>query len=81
ANIVVREAFAVTLVPADAVNDGKVQVVEDRRVAERAVDTGIRGSRMVEIRSGLDVGESVLSPYRSDLADGARVRAASGGEQ
>ena len=81
ANIIVREASGVTLVPADAIDDGKMQVVEDGRAIHRAVDIGIRGSRMVEIRSGLNAGEEVLSPWRGDLKDGARIRLAPAAQQ
>lgn len=75
ANIVVAEVTDAVLVPAEAVGDHKVQVVEDGRVEVRPVEVGLRGSGSVEIRSGLTPGEAVVSPYAKDLAAGARVRA------
>jgi hypothetical protein len=38
------------------------------------VSIGVRGSRNVEIISGVTRGEAVLAPARTDLADGTRVR-------
>lgn len=74
ANIIVRDVKDVTLLPAEAIRDGHVQVVEAGRVRRTPVKTGIKGSRNVEIREGLSgVGAAVLSPARGDLKDGARV--------
>jgi RND family efflux transporter MFP subunit len=74
ANIVTREKPDSLLVPADAVQGSTVFVVEGNRLKRRDVNIGIRGTRAVEIRSGLADGERVVSPYSSDLADGSRVR-------
>jgi RND family efflux transporter MFP subunit len=74
ANIVVDEAEDAVLVPAEAIHGAEVWVVEAGRATRRSVETGIRGTRMVEIRRGLEPGETVLSPYLTDLEDGARVR-------
>jgi RND family efflux transporter MFP subunit len=74
ANIVVREVADALLVPAEAIGDGQVQVVAGSRVERRAVETGIRGTRMVEIRKGLAAGEGIASPFNAGLKDGARVR-------
>ncbi len=74
ANIITREASAVVLVPAEAIVDNGVQVVEAERVARRAITVGIRGTRLVEVQKGLGVGDIVLSPFRPELEDGARVR-------
>jgi hypothetical protein len=46
-------------------------------VHRRQVETGIRGTRTVEVLSGLKEDERVASPALADLADGSRVRARS----
>jgi multidrug efflux pump subunit AcrA (membrane-fusion protein) len=79
ANIVVREANGAVLVPAEALSDSAVQVVNNGRLRRVTVDTGIRGTRLVEVRKGIAEGAMVASPFRGDLANGARVRAAPDG--
>lgn len=74
ANIIVDEAKDVVLVPAEAIVDDIVQVAENGQLASRRVDVGIRGSGLVELRTGVAAGDLVLSPFRQDLDDGARVR-------
>ncbi len=74
ANIVVTEVKDAVLVPAEALGDHRLLVVEDGRAKVRPVEVGVRGSGAVEIRSGLKAGEVVVSPYAKDLSDGARVR-------
>jgi multidrug efflux pump subunit AcrA (membrane-fusion protein) len=61
-------------VPADAVRGGTVFVIDGARVRKRDVKIGIRGTRSVEILSGLEEGERVASPAATELTDGARVR-------
>lgn len=74
ANIVIGEAKGVVLIPTEALSLKAVEVVTGNRATKRIVETGIRGTRMTEVRSGLAVGDKVVSPYQSSLADGARVR-------
>jgi RND family efflux transporter MFP subunit len=74
ANVVTREKPNALLVPADAVQGTSVLVIANERVQRRNVEIGIRGTRAVEILSGLAEGERVASPALSDLADGRRVR-------
>jgi RND family efflux transporter MFP subunit len=74
ANIVVREAKDALLVPAEALTNGSLQVVENGRIVLRKVQTGIKGTRMVEVVEGLPAGTLVLSPARAELRDGASVR-------
>lgn len=76
ANIVVREASDVVLVPAEAVSDGTVTRIVEGRARRTPVVLGIRGTRMVEVRSGLSPGDVVVSPYRAAIKEGARVRPA-----
>jgi RND family efflux transporter MFP subunit len=74
ANVVTREKQGALLVPADAVQGSRVFVVEGDRVRRRQVEIGIRGTRSVEVVSGLSEGDLVVSPAPADLADGSRVR-------
>lgn len=74
ANIVAREVDNALLVPAAAVSQNAVYAVEQSRAVRRPVEVGIRGTQMVEIRSGVREGERVVSPVPSDLTDRARIR-------
>jgi RND family efflux transporter MFP subunit len=76
ANIITRQKPNALLIPADAVQDGAVFVLQGSRVRKREIKMGIRGTRQVEILSGLKEGERVASPAPTGLADGARVRVA-----
>jgi RND family efflux transporter MFP subunit len=74
ANIIVREKPSAIVVPAEAVAGDMVQIVSDGRIARVPVKVGIRGSRNVEVIGDVAKGTAVLSPARSDLAPGTRVR-------
>lgn len=74
ANIVVREKPQAIVVPDEAVAGNAVQVVNNGRIQRVAVTIGVRGSRNVEIIGDVSRGMAVLSPARSDLADGTKVR-------
>ncbi len=74
ANIIAREKPNALLVPANAIQDGVVLVVEGERVHRRPVTVGIRGSRAVEVIAGLGDGDRLAIPTESGIADGARVR-------
>src|SRR5439155_12824147 len=73
-NIIFREKPAAIVVPAEAVAGDSVQIVDDGRIKRVPVKVGIRGSRNIEIIGDVSKGTSVLSPARTDLADGARIR-------
>ena len=75
ANVITREKPDALLIPSDAVQDGGVFVIEGDRARRRKIEIGIRGTRMIEVLSGLKDGERVVAPAVSGLADGARVRA------
>lgn len=76
ANVITQEKPGALLVPADAVQENAVFVLDGNRVRERQVEVGIRGARNVEIRSGVDEGDRVIAPVPpAGLADGQRVRA------
>ena len=74
ANIIVQVAKDVVLVPAEAIVDDMVQIAENGQVVRRRVDAGIRGSGLVELRSGVAEGDILLSPFREDLDDDTRIR-------
>jgi RND family efflux transporter MFP subunit len=73
-NIIFREKQAAIVVPAEAVAGNSVQVVDDGRIKRVPVTVGIRGNRNVEITGEISKGTPVLSPARTDLANGARIR-------
>jgi hypothetical protein len=75
-NIIYREKTATIVVPNEAVSGDAVQVVSNGKVQRVLVTVGIRGSRNVEIIGDVSKDTTVLSPARTDLADGTRVRAA-----
>jgi hypothetical protein len=66
------------MVPSAAVGQGsegaRVWVVENGRVSARAVDVGATRGDQVEIRRGLNGGESIVLGAPAGLKDGARVR-------
>jgi RND family efflux transporter MFP subunit len=74
ANVVTREKPDALLIPPDALQGSNVFVIDGDRVRRREVEVGIRGTRAVEILSGLTESDRVASPAPSDLGDGDRVR-------
>ena len=74
ANVVTREKPNALLIPADALQGNAVFVIDGSQARKREVKIGIRGTRSVEVLSGLSDGERVASPAATDLKDGARVR-------
>lgn len=80
ANIITREKPNAMLIPADALQGNAVFIIDGGYARKRDVKIGIRGTRTIEVLSGLDDGERVASPAPTELKDGARVRllAASG---
>jgi RND family efflux transporter MFP subunit len=74
ANVITREKPGALLVPADAVRQNLVFVIDGSHVRKRDVKIGIRGTRNSEILSGLDEGERVASPAATELKDRSRVR-------
>jgi membrane fusion protein, multidrug efflux system len=82
ANVVTREKPEALLIPSDAVQGTSqatsqapsVFVIDGQRVRQRTIELGIRGTRTVEVLSGLAPNEPVASPAPTTLADGRRVR-------
>jgi RND family efflux transporter MFP subunit len=80
ANIVSREKAGALLIPADALAGSQVLVVDGDRVHRRPVEIGIRGTRTVEVLSGLGEHERITSPAPPELPDGSRVSVRSGSQ-
>lgn len=74
ANVVAEEKANALLIPADAVRNNTVYVVESGRAVRREIKAGIRGTRAIEVLSGLTESDRVVSPAVSTLRDGERVR-------
>jgi RND family efflux transporter MFP subunit len=74
ANVITREKANVLLVPADAVQDASVFVIDGNRLRRRRIVIGIRGTRSLEVLSGVQEGEKLASPAPTGGADGQRVR-------
>ena len=74
ANIVIGESKDALLVPVEAIVQGSIQIAGDDRITVKAVEAGIRGSGMVEVKNGVAEGDRILSPFRADLSDGASIR-------
>jgi RND family efflux transporter MFP subunit len=74
ANIISREKPDVVLVPANALVNNSVLVVENDHAHRRKVTIGIRGAGFVEAVEGVQEGEVVVSPATANIKDGARVR-------
>jgi multidrug efflux pump subunit AcrA (membrane-fusion protein) len=74
ANVITREKADVMLVPPEAVRGTTVFVIDGNHVRRRDVKVGIRGTRAVEIESGLSEADRIASPANDALADRRRVR-------
>jgi len=74
ANVVTREKPGALLIPREAAQGGNVLVIRDGRAERRAVTIGIRGTRAMEVLSGLADGERIAVPFPAGLRDGGRVR-------
>lgn len=73
ANIVIKEKSDAVLIPTEAVLDQGVFLVKENRLVHHAIVTGIRGTRMVEVVSGLEVGDEIVSPIKSEYRENLRV--------
>ena len=59
--------------PSEAIINGAVFRVSNDRLTRVPIKTGIRGTRMVEVQAGLEVGMRVASPAKPEWRDGQRV--------
>jgi RND family efflux transporter MFP subunit len=77
--IVVGARDSTLQVPATALQNGNVWVVDADGVARRrTVQVGLRGNGSVEILQGLEAGEEVVTAGASLLSDGVRARVVGG---
>lgn len=71
---------AAVVVPESAVRTAtgrsRVMVVENEQITERLVDTGERNAGWIEIRNGINKGESVVIEPAAGAVDGARIKVA-----
>lgn len=74
ANIVSREKLDVILVPANAVINSSLLVVENEHARLRKVAIGIRGTGFVEVLEGASEGELVASPATTNIKIGSKIR-------
>ena len=74
ANVVTREKPGALLIPAEAAQGTNVVVINGERGERRAITVGIRGTRTIEVLSGLTEGERVALPFPTALRPGGRVR-------
>jgi RND family efflux transporter MFP subunit len=74
ANIVVNEVANARLVPAEAVKNGKVIRVVDGRAKYTPVEVGIKGAGLVDIKSGLDAGDVLVSPFDAGIGPNEALR-------
>jgi RND family efflux transporter MFP subunit len=76
--LLIEQRNGVPVVPRDAVTEraGKrvVFVLRGQRVAEREVELGLGDDRVVELRSGVELGDRVVVQGLETLADDVRVR-------
>jgi RND family efflux transporter MFP subunit len=77
-NVVTARHENAVLVPAGAVASGRLYVVDGGRARARAVRTGLKDTRSVEIVSGVEAGERVVVVGPKSLGDGTRVSAVDG---
>ena len=73
-NILVLEVPDAWLLPATAVANGAVWIVQQGRAKSIPVKTGIRGPDTVQILEGLEGDEFVIRQPGAELTDGATVR-------
>jgi RND family efflux transporter MFP subunit len=73
-NIITQERSDVLLIPATAVADGKVLVLEGGIARALTVKLGIRGRTMTEIQDGLAGDQPVIAAPPPGLKSGDRVR-------
>ncbi|HSO23747.1 MAG TPA: efflux RND transporter periplasmic adaptor subunit [Chondromyces sp.] len=83
ARVVTERREGVPVVPEEALVSTRTGliafVVSDGAAVRREVEIGLREPGRVEIRSGLEVGETVVRTGQMNLSDGAAVRVVGGG--
>lgn len=80
-NIVTAEKADALLLPLAAFDGSKVQMIdEDNQVRLETLQTGIRGTRAVELLDGLGTGARVVFPFDATLREGDKVQPETGGQ-
>jgi multidrug efflux pump subunit AcrA (membrane-fusion protein) len=82
--LVLEEQADVIAIPPTALftnGAARVAVVEDSVARLRAVEIGLLGDRLVEVRSGVREDEPVITTGKERVADGDRVRVVEGSRQ
>jgi RND family efflux transporter MFP subunit len=74
ANLIVAERQNAVLVPATAVQNGAVWVVDDERLRRQPVKVGVTGSGRTEIVEGLSADVRIVDSPPADLREGRAVR-------
>ncbi|MEP3048516.1 MAG: efflux RND transporter periplasmic adaptor subunit [Roseibium sp.] len=73
-NIVTKEKPDTLLVPVAALDRDRVQTVTEKNtILPVAVETGITGTRAVEILDGLEEGDRVIFPYQGNLVEDQKI--------
>lgn len=75
--LVLEELAGVVTVPLTALfpdGEARIAIVADSVVEMRVVETGLRGDRLAELRSGVREGEAVVTTGKERVGDGDRVR-------
>ena len=71
------EADDVLLIPIEAVNAARdrdyVYIIENGVIQERTIEIGISSGLMIEVRSGLEVGDIVVNDFNVNIVVGARA--------
>jgi RND family efflux transporter MFP subunit len=73
-NIIIEERKDALLVPVAAVANGKIWLVKDGALAQRAVTVGVSGEKLVEVRDGLAAGDLVVVAPGNGLRVGRAAR-------
>lgn len=73
ANIVINEIVDGLIIPTEALGDHGVLRVRASRAILTPVEVGIRGTSSVEIRSGLEQGDRVVTPFDGKIRSGSSV--------
>lgn len=74
-NIIVKKSDNSMLIPATAVTDGKAWVVENSKVSEKSVTTGLISNGKTEVLDGLSASDLVVAnPAKYSLTPGSKIR-------
>lgn len=75
-NIITRRKDRALLLPASAVNGGKVWLVREGKAHAQDIRTGVVGTEQVEVLSGVSTGDAVIDKPPEGLKEGQHVKGA-----